>query len=127
MSKGVIVGTVLLICVIGRRMHRQRLARLQRDQSATPRIPETITAGSTQTWILFTTKYCAQCGPIEALLRQTQPDARVVTIDAEHEPLLARAQRVKSAPTVLLANGAGVVEQRLVGADAVTKYLRAFT
>ena len=124
MSKGVIVGAVLLMCVIGRRMHRQRLARLQRDQSATPRIPETITAGRTRTWVLFTTKYCAQCGPIESLLRETQPDARVVRIDVEREPLLARAQRVKSAPTVLLANVEGVVEQRLVGADAVTNYLR---
>ena len=104
-------------------MYRQRQSLLDADQSSSPRLPSEIVAGSDRTWVVFTTKYCAQCGPIEQLLRSTQPDDRVVTIDAAREPRLAKAQRIKSAPTVLLANERGLVERRLVGAEAVRGFV----
>jgi thioredoxin-related protein len=47
----------------------------------------------------------------------------VIKVDATREPHLADAFSVRSAPTVLLADGAGNVTARLVGADAVQEYL----
>ena len=122
MKFAIVIG-ILIGCVIARRMYRQRLQRLHDDNAPAPRLPNEIVAGSDRTWVVFTTKYCAQCGPIEQLLRRTQPDDRVVTIDAAREPLLAKAQRIKSAPTVLLANDRGHVEQRLVGSEAVRGFV----
>ena len=118
-----IVAAIVIGCVVARRMYRQRQSMLQADQTSSPRLPSEIVAGSDRTWVVFTTKYCAQCGPIEQLLRSTQPDDRVVTIDAAREPLLAKAQRIKSAPTVLVANERGRVERRLVGAEAVRGFV----
>lgn len=125
MTKALIVVAIVLGCIIAKRMQQMRERRTRVEMVTSPRLPDAVTLGSPRTWVIFTTKYCAQCGPIEELLRSTQPDARVVTIDAEREPVLARAQHVRSAPTVLLANANGVVEQRLVGANAVTEFLRA--
>ena len=118
-----IVAAIVIGCVVARRMYRQRQSMLQADQTSSPRLPSEIVAGSDRTWVVFTTKYCAQCGPIEQLLRSTQPDDRVVTIDAAREPLLAKAQRIKSAPTVLVANERGRVERRLFGAEAVRGFV----
>ncbi len=125
MTKALIVGAIVLGCIIAKRMQQMRQRRTRIATVTSPRLPDALTRGSARTWVIFTTKYCAQCGPIEELLRSTQPDARIVTIDAEREPILARAQHVRSAPTVLLANAHGVVEQRLIDANAVTEFLRA--
>lgn len=122
MTKALVVVAFLALFVVARRSHLARTARLRADQAPVPVLPGELVAGSDRTWVVFTTRFCAQCAPVEALLRAREPHAQVVKVDAEREPALARAFRIHSAPTVLLANDAGVVQQRLVGADAVRGY-----
>ena len=87
------------------------------------RLPLHLVDGADRTWVVFTTPYCASCGPVTDRLRADDPAARVVTVDATREPALADAFRIRSAPTVLLADGDGEVQARLVGATAVEGYL----
>jgi hypothetical protein len=94
------------------------------EQPATPLIPLSLRVGAERTWVIFTTPLCATCGPIEARLRSAEPDANVVTIDAIEQPGLSDAFKVRSAPTVLLADGEGRVQARLVGAEAFERYVR---
>jgi hypothetical protein len=106
------------------RLYRQWRAGVRREQPATPLVPLSIRAGAERTWLIFTTPLCASCGPIEARLRASDPDANVVRIDATEQPRLSLAFKVRSAPTVLLADGDGRVQARLVGADAFDRYVR---
>jgi uncharacterized protein DUF4395/thioredoxin family protein len=94
-----------------------------RDRASVPRLPVDLVEDSERTWVVFTTPYCASCGPVTDRLRIDDPDARVVTVDATREPALADAFRIRSAPTVLLADRDGEVRARLVGASAVDRYL----
>ena len=121
--RSVVVLAILLVIALAGRLYRSWRARVQSEQPAHPRIPETLLAGAARTWVLFTSPYCATCGPVEDRLRASDPDARVVKVDATREPHLASAFSIRSAPTVLLADGAGNVTARLVGAEAVTEYV----
>ena len=120
-ARAVIVVAVLFVIALAGRLYRSWRGRLQTVQPAHPLVPASLLAGAERTWVVFTSPYCATCGPVEARLRET--GARVVKIDATREPHLANAFSVRSAPTVLLADGAGNVTARLVGADAVTEYV----
>ncbi len=106
------------------RLFRQWRGRVRTETPATPLIPLSIRAGAERTWVIFTTPLCATCGPIADRLRATEPDANVVTIDAIAQPRLSHAFQVRSAPTVLLADGDGRVQARLVGAEAFERYVR---
>jgi hypothetical protein len=90
-----------------------------------PTVPAALLDGAERTWVLFTTPYCAACGPVEEQLRAADPAARLVKVDATREVGLAGAFDVKAAPTVLLADGEGTVQARLVGAPAVGNYVAA--
>lgn len=118
-----IVAAILLMMVVGRRIYLGRKAAHQRATPVLPRVPAELLAGAERTWVVFTTPYCASCGPVKDQLAADDPLARVVTVDATREPHLARAFAVRSAPTVLLADAAGEVMARLVGAPAVRNYL----
>ena len=76
-----------------------------------------------RTWVVFTTPYCAACGPLADRLRLADPAAEVVTVDATRQVELADAYRVRSAPTAVLAGPAGEVLGHFVGTEAVTRYL----
>ena len=89
-----------------------------------PPVPASLRAGAEMTWVVFTTPYCAACGPVADRLRDSQPSARVVTVDAIRDPELAAAFSVRSAPTAVLADGQGRVTARLVGAAEVERYVR---
>ncbi len=104
-----------------RRRGRRRLA----APAAHPPVPATLIAGAERTWVLFTTPWCASCVPVEEQLRAADPSARVVTVDATRDPALAGAFSVRSAPTALLADRDGQVRARLVGAEAVSRYVQA--
>lgn len=125
LTRAVVVVALLFAVALAARLYRSWRGRVQTHQPVHPRIPETLLAGAARTWVLFTSPYCATCGPVEARLRAWDPDARVVRVDATREPHLADAFSIRSAPTVLLADGAGNVTTRLVGADAVTEYVAA--
>lgn len=122
LARAVIVIALLFAIALAGRLYRAWRAGLQAERPAHPRVPESILAGAARTWVVFTSPYCATCGPVEARIRASDPEARVVKIDATREPHLAGAFAIRSAPTVLLADGAGNVTARLVGAEAVESY-----
>ena len=123
--RALVVVAFLLAVGLVTRLYRARRAALVTEQPRHPRVPASLLAGAERTWVLFTTPYCASCGPVEEHLRAADPDARVVKVDATAEPHLADAFRVRTAPTVVLADAEGRVQTRLVGAEAVRQAVTA--
>jgi hypothetical protein len=119
--RALVVVVLLLAVALATRLYRTRRAALLAEQPRHPLVPASLLDGAERTWVLFTTPYCAACGPVEEHLRAADPDARVVRVDATREPHLADAFRVRTAPTIVLADAAGRVHQRLVGAEAVRR------
>ena len=124
MGRGVIVIVILFTIVLAGRLYRAWRARLRDEKPAHPLVPDSLRAGADRTWVVFTSPYCATCGPVEARLRASDPGARVVKVDATREPHLAESFSIRSSPTVLLSDVEGNVTARLVGAQAVDDYLR---
>jgi hypothetical protein len=120
------IATLLVIGLLaGRALYLRWRASLHRDIGPTPPLPGRIVDGADRTWVVFTTPYCATCGPVTAQLGDRDPSARVVTVDATLETELADALRIRSAPTAVLADSSGEVQVRLVGAEAVRDYFSA--
>ncbi len=119
----VVVVLLFAILLLGR-LYRQWRAGVRADRPTTPLVPQSIRAGAERTWVVFSTPYCASCGPIAARLRVSDPTANVVMVDATEQPGLAGVFRVRSAPTVLLADADGRVKARLVGVAAFDDYVR---
>jgi hypothetical protein len=124
LARGVVVIVILFAVALAARLYRQWRMRLQAEQPTHPVVPASLRAGSERTWVVFTSPYCATCGPVADRLQESDPGARVVKVDATRDPLLADAFSVRSAPTVLLADGEGRVQARLVGAEAVEEHVR---
>lgn len=124
-GRALVVVAVLVAVALATRLYHQWRQRGTAVQPDHPALPESLRAGAARTWVVFTTPYCASCGPVAERLRASDPSARVVTVDATLEPALAGAYSVRSAPTVLLADHAGRVTTRLVGAAAVERYVRS--
>ena len=122
-ARGAVVVVLLFAVALAARLYRQWRARLHAERPDHPTVPESLRAGSERTWVVFTSPYCATCGPVADRLRAADPHARVVKVDATRDPHLADAFSVRSAPTVLLADGDGRVRARLVGAEAVAEYV----
>jgi hypothetical protein len=80
--------------------------------------------GAQPTWLVFTTPFCASCGPVVERLRAGDPTTEVVAVDAMEEHTLAAAYRIRSAPTAVLVDPAGEVLDRLVGPGAVEQYVK---
>lgn len=121
--KFALVAAILILVILGRRLHVQRQLRLRKAEVRHPRVPRALLDGAERTWVVFTTPYCAACGPVKEQLAADDPMAKIVTVDAAREPHLAKAFGVRTAPTVLLADREGEVVARLVGAPAVRDYL----
>ena len=124
-ARGVVVIAVVLAITLVGRLYRAWRARVQDERPAHPLVPAALRAGADRTWVVFTSPYCATCGPVEARLRASDPGARVVKVDATREPDLADSFSIRSAPTALLVDGEGKVTARLVGAEAVDAYVAA--
>ncbi len=125
LARGTVVIVVLFAVAFAGRLYRAWRSGLQADRPAHPLVPASLLAGAARTWVVFTSPYCATCGPVADRLQLSDPSARVVKVDATREPHLAGAFSVRSAPTVLLADAAGNVTARLVGAEAVEAYVAA--
>jgi hypothetical protein len=123
--RALVVVALVLGLALARRLYLQWRAGLQNERRDHPSIPRALLDGAPRTWVVFTTPYCASCGPVEERLRQSDPESRVVKVDATRQPALADAFHVRSAPTVLLADHEGTVQARLVGASAVENYISA--
>lgn len=119
----VLVVAVVALCLVARWWCARRRCAIAAAEVDHPRVPEHLLDGAERTWLVFSTRYCATCGPVERQLRDADPDARVVRVDVEEEPALARRFEIRSAPTVLLAGADGEVTARLVGMAAVTDRL----
>jgi hypothetical protein len=114
-----LVVVVLLVGIAATRAWWQwHHHRVRHEEVDHPALPAELLGGGT-TWVVFTTPWCATCGPTTDLLRRSDPDAHVVTIDVTDRPDLARDFSVRSAPTVLRTDEVGAVTRRLVGAAAV--------
>ena len=125
LARAIVVVVLLFAVALVTRLYRHWREGVRTDRPDHPVVPASLLAGAERTWVVFTTPYCATCGPVEARLRAADPGARVVKVDATREPHLADAFSIRSAPTVLLADGAGNVTARLVGAEAVDAYMSA--
>ncbi len=115
----VILGFGILLAT---RLYRTWRAGVVSERPDHPLVPAALRAEAEHTWVVFTTPYCASCGPVEESLRASDPGARVVRVDATREPALADAFGVRSAPTAVLADSDGQVQARLVGAEAVYRW-----
>lgn len=122
-----IVAGILACLVVGRVLYRRWHHAVRTEDVDHPRLPADLVGGAERTWVVFTTPYCATCEPVRDRLTQFDPAAAVITVDATRRTDLADAFRIRSAPTTLLADGDGTVQARLVGADAVSEFLRAAT
>ena len=119
----VVLGLVAAFAV-ARVAYRRWRAGLHTESRRVPTLPGHLVGDADRTWVVFTTPWCASCDTVTSHLSTADPDARVVKVDATEEPALAGAFHVRAAPTVLLADGLGVVRQRFVGAAAVASYVR---
>lgn len=109
--------TVRLLVVLALVVAVVVLARLRRravDPLSLPALPPDV-AGPNATWVVFTTEYCATCGPVKERIAQVDPTADLVEIDVADRPDLARRYHVRTAPTVLFAAANGRVHARFVG------------
>jgi hypothetical protein len=123
--RALVAVVVVFAIVLVARLYRGWRARAQAADAPPghhPLVPDSLRAGAERTWVLFTSPYCATCGPVEERLRASDPGARVVRVDATREPLLAKAFHVRSAPTAVLADADGRVQARLVGSQAVERW-----
>ena len=116
-----VVGGVLALRLA---LHRRRR---WSGSAALPgaRFPSRLIQGAERTWVVFTSPYCASCGPVLDHLRTVDPTARVVTVDASRELGLARDFAVRRAPTVFEADDRGQPVRRLDGVDALRQAVPA--
>lgn len=125
MARLAIVVVVVVIVGATWAFRRWSMRQAQRFHDG-ERLPSTLLDGSRQrTWVLVTAPTCTACGSVEQRLRELDPHARLVVVDAAERPDLARALRARAAPTVLLAGPDGAVQRRLAGSSAVDAGLEA--
>lgn len=105
------IGVVVAVITMLYRTRRHARGGLRAHE---PRVGADLTHGQL-TWVVFTTPYCATCGPITDRITRLDPGTRLVTIDVADRPDLARLHDVRAAPTLLLADADGVVRARVVG------------
>lgn len=127
LPRTIVVIGLLLFLALGKRLYRQWQDRVARDRRPVPAIPSRLLGDTDRTWVVFTTRYCATCGPVRDRLMERDPAAHVVTVDVSHDPALAEAFRIRHAPTVIEADRRGRVLTRLVGAEAVNSRLSALS
>ena len=74
--------------------------------------------GSRVTLVQFSSAFCTPCRATKALLEEmvkTMPDVRYAHIDAESHLELVRRLDIRSTPTTLFLNGAGIEVGRAMG------------
>ena len=84
--------------------------------------------GSRVTMVQFSSAFCSPCRATKALLEdmvKTMPDVRYAHIDAESHLELVRQVDIRSTPTTLFLNGAGVEVGRAMGTPKRSQVLAA--
>lgn len=87
------------------------------------RVPADLLARNRHTWIVFSTPYCATCGPAEVLLRERFPADDVRRAEVADWPETVEALGIRRAPTALRVDQAGAVEVMLAGPEAIRQHL----
>jgi thiol-disulfide isomerase/thioredoxin len=87
-----------------------------------PPLPADLAADE-ETWVVFSTEYCAVCPTVVSMIQAARPEAVVRVVDVADEPSLAARYKVRRAPTVLRAEPGGRVVTRTAGADGVRSEL----
>lgn len=80
--------------------------------------------GSRATMVQFSSAFCTPCRATQALLEdmvKAMPDVRYAHIDAESHLELVRKLDIRSTPTTLFLNGAGVEVGRAMGTPKRTQ------
>jgi len=84
--------------------------------------------GSRVTMVQFSSAFCSPCRATKALLEdmvKTMPDVRYAHIDAESHLELVRELDIRSTPTTLFLNSAGVEVGRAMGTPKRSQVLAA--
>ena len=84
--------------------------------------------GSRVTMVQFSSAFCSPCRATKALLEdmvKTMPDVRYAHIDAESHLELVRQLDIRSTPTTLFLNSAGVEVGRAMGTPKRSQVLAA--
>ena len=84
--------------------------------------------GSRVTMVQFSSAFCSPCRATKALLEdmvKTMPDVRYAHIDAESHLELVRKLDIRSTPTTLFLNSAGVEVGRAMGTPKRSQVLAA--
>lgn len=114
-----IVGALLLLVVLANAVYRRWRISLAQPVDTPPFSAELMgdatVDGAPHAWIVFTTPYCASCGPVMDRIGTVDPGAPIVTVNVGDRPDLADRFSVRTAPTVFLAGSDGSVRARLVG------------
>ena len=79
--------------------------------------------GAARTWVVFTTPYCATCGPLMDEIERVRPDDGLVGVDATEHPDLTRRLGVRSSPTVFQIDADGRIIDRMIGTQAARAHL----
>lgn len=111
-----LVVVVLAVGVLALSAWYARAKRRERDVDplGLPPLEPSLFAGDA-TWVIFTTQYCATCGPVKERISRLDPTADIIEIDVAHRPELAERYRVRTAPTILFAAANGRIQARFVG------------
>lgn len=120
-SRLVTIAILVALVAVATWRHRRPSAPLEVPPGH--RVPSALVGDADATWIVFSTPYCATCGPIERELVDRFPDHEVRRADVEQFAHTASALGVRRAPTVVRVDRAGDVHLILAGADAVRDHL----
>lgn len=123
----IIVAVLLVAFVVAKVAYVRRSARLAGpSQTAVASVPASL-VGPGRTWLVFSTRYCASCGPVAAALEERFPADTVRLLRVEEFPTLADDLAVRTAPTVMEVAADGVVLRTLAGAAAASEFQRSLS
>lgn len=107
-----VAAMAIAVLAVARGYSRRRAIPV--DVAGLPPLDATFRTGDA-TWVVFTTEYCATCGPVKERIARLDPTADIVEIDVASRPDMAHEYRVRTAPTVLFASANGRIQARFVG------------
>ena len=120
----VLAVVAILALLVAARPVLTRLRRLEAG-AALPDVdlPDHVVPGAPHTWVVFTTPYCATCGPLIEEIEAALPHDGVVAVDATDHPDLTSRLGVRRSPTVFEIDPSGRIVDRMIGADATRSRL----
>src|SRR5688500_17832789 len=111
----VVLAGVAAVVTAVRLVRAGALRDRRRDPLSFPPLPDELRRHGEALWVVFTTEYCATCGPVKERIGRLDPTAEIVEVDVAERPDLAERYRVRTAPTVLFTSANGMVHGRFVG------------